>query len=320
MPKTIKVYITVTIVIFIALFLFLNIPNQNSIEKVNKKDSLAKKVNPIQPEINTTFPTLDVNLTDDNNSELDSHFIKVKYHKDEITVYKETPYLNGLKDGVEKEYNENGVLAQERSFSKGILNGNSVSYFQNGDISNIVPYINGLKEGTAEIYTTSEMEVSTNRYLVKKIQYQRDLKNGYEIEYKIENHNTFLFKKVHYTDGVKDKTALVYDSLGRVLISTTFDANNNQKTMILYDTNEVPIVTTTYLGKNKILSQIGFNPKTKKYFEINWKYSSDNTQITKRGLRAQGLIKSGSDDVIMTEEGIKEYLRDIQRYFKKRLQ
>ena len=108
-------------------------------------------------------------------------------------------YLNGVENGLFKEYDEYGNLEAEYSMSNGELNGVFKTYYSNGKLKisgnylkgqkhgNFIEYdeygakeaeyvmVNGMKNGVLKIYKDGKIDVSTT--------YKDDIKNGQHIEY-----------------------------------------------------------------------------------------------------------------------------------------
>lgn len=73
------------------------------------------------------------------------------YYEDGTTMRTEK-WEEGKKEGVEKSFSEEGVLEEERHFSKGLLQGFSLSYFASGEIKEKTDYAQGKKEGVSELF------------------------------------------------------------------------------------------------------------------------------------------------------------------------
>ena len=82
---------------------------------------------------------------------------------------KETP-----KDGIIKEFYENGQLQDERNFKDGMQEGISKTYFESGQIDSEVMYKNNLKEGLGKFYYESGKLKSEANYKDGKLIDRKD--------------------------------------------------------------------------------------------------------------------------------------------------
>jgi len=62
-------------------------------------------------------------------------------------------YINqNIKDSIWEYYGTDGALLLKESYKNGVLNGNTVAYFRNGNRSKLAPYNNGKLDGTYKEY------------------------------------------------------------------------------------------------------------------------------------------------------------------------
>ncbi len=66
-----------------------------------------------------------------------------------LKVVQETPYKNGKKEGVEKEYYINGVLKRESTYTNDKLNGSYKLYTLSGELESESNYFKSLRHGIA---------------------------------------------------------------------------------------------------------------------------------------------------------------------------
>jgi len=59
---------------------------------------------------------------------------------------------NGVKDGVETGFDEEGRVIWRYTFINGIKSGEQYAYYPNGDVMVSYNYVNGIKEGVARTY------------------------------------------------------------------------------------------------------------------------------------------------------------------------
>src|ERR1700722_3092696 len=65
-----------------------------------------------------------------------------KWYDKNGKIYIEAPYIEGLQSGIEKFYNTNGVVVEETPFVNGMRNGIERLYYANGAIEIETPYTN----------------------------------------------------------------------------------------------------------------------------------------------------------------------------------
>lgn len=58
-------------------------------------------------------------------------------------LMKTIDYIEGMKDGLEVEYDNDGIKLHSRCYHKNIMDGPSISYYPNGRIKDIVNYVGG---------------------------------------------------------------------------------------------------------------------------------------------------------------------------------
>jgi antitoxin component YwqK of YwqJK toxin-antitoxin module len=109
-----------------------------------------------------------------------------------VKVLCKTRYENGLKNGLSKSY-EGNHLVHEYSYKNGKLNGDSISYYYNGQIRVKVPLIDGKKEG-------EWIEYHENDQLKSKGIYKNGKKEGEWVYYKEDGE---IDRKEIYRDGIE---------------------------------------------------------------------------------------------------------------------
>jgi antitoxin component YwqK of YwqJK toxin-antitoxin module len=83
----------------------------------------------------------------------------------------EAAQASWLFEGLSKVYNEDGSLAAEFSYQKGVLQGDSKYYYPNGQIAKLLPYDENEIHGAAQFFShTGE--------LLESIPYEKGVKNG----------------------------------------------------------------------------------------------------------------------------------------------
>jgi len=83
----------------------------------------------------------------------------------------EAAQASWLFEGISKVYNEDGSLAADFSYQKGLLQGDSKYYYSNGQIAKFLPYDQNELHGAAQIFSQSGE-------LLESIPYQKGIKDG----------------------------------------------------------------------------------------------------------------------------------------------
>jgi len=104
------------------------------------------------------------------------HGIVREYSKFAGEFTSETPYINGLANGVRKEYYHHHKLFSETPYTDGEKNGIKKEYYDNGKLSAEIPYKEDKKNGVEHRYYFNGKPESD-------IPYTNDKKDGVEKEY-----------------------------------------------------------------------------------------------------------------------------------------
>lgn len=217
------------------------------------------------------------------------------YNYDNGKIEKSSYYLEGKKEGNQKEFYENGIMKSEKYFINGKKEGEETTYFLNGNIKSktsytanekngkdtrysedkgtytITNYLGGKKEGSEKVYKKD--------ILVKKTQYMNSLKNGLEsfyvggkeiekryyrsgtlismekIEYLNEN------KKISYFKGEQLSAVEIYEK-EKMIARTPY--KNNLKNGIGYILKgdypyEVVYLDGNFMEKKELLKEANYN-------------------------------------------------------------
>ena len=131
---------------------------------------------------------------------------------DKEGVISKSHYNNGVLNGVEEKYDENGNLICILSYTNGRLNGMFKRYYTNGQLWDETPYANGKKNGV-----TKEYDADGN--LKRDESYSDDKMNGVKKDYyksgAIKDETTF-------TSGIANGLAKSYYESGRLCDSACF--------------------------------------------------------------------------------------------------
>jgi antitoxin component YwqK of YwqJK toxin-antitoxin module len=177
-------------------------------------------------------------------------------------VVVEGQYERGYKDGVWRFYNDEGKMVSENTFDNGKLHGRQVTWYENGDVREMLvcendmivtrkawypggrirtveSYKNGLNEGTW--YTYPEPFNEDDTFPSASDQYVDGKLHGW--------HYAFLdgkkVEEIHYTDGETDGTCSRWDDHGHLLSEESFVKGQRNGVCTYYDCSRV-LRTITY--------------------------------------------------------------------------
>ncbi len=162
-----------------------------------------------------------------------------------------TPYVNGQKNGIEKNlHNNNGKLASEIPYADGKINGLAIGYFSNGKQSYETEFTNGIKNGLDKQYTISGVPKTETTYEngTKKLEkeyypsgklkrvtpFRGELEHGTSKEY---YENDTLKSTTDYIDGSKYNLMTEYYENGKMKRETYYTDDTIQTIQTeFYDT------------------------------------------------------------------------------------
>jgi antitoxin component YwqK of YwqJK toxin-antitoxin module len=179
----------------------------------------------------------------------------VEYNNDKDVVVL-GQYEHGLKDGVWRFYNDEGKMISENSFNNGMLHGRQTTWFENGDLRELLEcnndmivsrkawypggkiravesYKNGLNEGTWFMYPQplsdeDTFPSSSDEYVDGKLHgWHYAFFNGKKVE------------EIHYTNGEADGASTRWDEHGHVLCQENFFKGRLDGTCSHFDCNQV---------------------------------------------------------------------------------
>lgn len=107
----------------------------------------------------------------------------------------ETPYVNGVREGIAKHYYEDGALEIEMTYVNGLQEGITKYYWENGILMQEVPHLNGVKEGMLKWYNVSGD-------LSRETPYVNGVIEGIEKHYYVGG--VIVAWEVTYVNGVKE--------------------------------------------------------------------------------------------------------------------
>jgi antitoxin component YwqK of YwqJK toxin-antitoxin module len=92
------------------------------------------------------------------------YYVPEFINQKKIIIAQELNYVDGLKDGEQKDYFDNGVLKVRANYSKDKKTGQVLTYTPAGVLEMKDNYVNGLKEGWCYFYDSSGKEVEKAYY------------------------------------------------------------------------------------------------------------------------------------------------------------
>lgn len=187
-------------------------------------------------------------------------------------------YKNGLKDGEEKEYRNDGVLYAITSWRGGVKHGKSLMYQYGNRVAYEVDYVNGSKNGVEHFYYYSDSVLYSHRFN----QYKMDQRDGLQAEIKAKGDTV---AKRWYHDGMFDSSVTYqYNKEGKLYMDfrTTLVLRNesNARYFIQYWSSDgAPYYDVTAVssreGKESYMNYDGkmtkYYPSAKRHYEMWWK-------------------------------------------------
>jgi len=138
--------------------------------------------------VNKKFNTLDY---EKYNTHLQPHGIEETYYPETKTIKEKTTYINGVRNGLSKQYYDNGQLEIIINYKNGKKDGLSEYWFKSGKFSGIRNYKNGKLDGLLE-------EWYENGILYGKGYYKNNKRDGlFETRYI----NGQLEDRINYKNG-----------------------------------------------------------------------------------------------------------------------
>ena len=169
-----------------------------------------------------------------------------KTKNDLPTLDFEKPKANTKKDGLVKNYKENGQLLSEINYQDGKRHGIAKDYYKDGNIHNIINYQNGIKNGISKVFYENGQQYRVTPFdsgrihgIQKKYRDSGDLMA--EVPYKYGNPGSGL---VEYT--LKGKVKKLYPQL---IAKSTVDYDTQELVLqISFDNKPSAKKAEYYLG------------------------------------------------------------------------
>ena len=104
----------------------------------------------------------EVTVLQDNSLDKDKVEIRKDYYNSGA-LHRETPYVNGEKQGIERDYYESGALWYETPYVNGNMHGIAKGYYyESGALWRETPYVNGRMHGIdKEYYESGDLDRET---------------------------------------------------------------------------------------------------------------------------------------------------------------
>lgn len=184
---------------------------------------------------------------------LNGRYVEYNINKNVVVLGQ---YAHGLKNGVWRFYTDEGKMISENTFTNGMLNGRQTTWFDNGDVREILlcendmivsrkawypggriraveSYKNGLSEGTW--YTYPEPFNDADTLSVSTDQYVDGQMHGWHYAF----YNGKKVEEIHYAKGEADGASTRWDDHGHLLSEENFMNGRLDGTCKYYDCNQV---------------------------------------------------------------------------------
>jgi len=148
----------------------------------------------------------------------------------------EIPYVNAIKEGFEKFYNTNGTLYSKTPYVNGVAEGIQITYYESGSIKYEMPHVNGVAEGITKEYTEDgflEHETPKVNGIIHGTQ------RGYY-------QSGILNFTLPFVNGLKDGILLWYHPNGNLGNRDPWVNNVRHGTRYYYDTSGILVGTQVY--------------------------------------------------------------------------
>jgi len=130
----------------------------------------------------------------------------IKEYDEDILIY-EGEYINGLRNGKGKEYDEDGNVIFEGEYINGLICGKGKEYIGDGNVIFEGEYINGLRHGKGKEYALNNYKLRfEGEYL-----YNNKLKGKEYVNEKLEYEGEYLFGKKYNGKGYDENGNLIYE-------------------------------------------------------------------------------------------------------------
>jgi antitoxin component YwqK of YwqJK toxin-antitoxin module len=141
---------------------------------------------------------------------------EIKYYES-VELKDTVNYVDGLRQGEEKEYYDSGELQYTSNYVDDLKQGEFKEYYESGELRSTVNYVDGLRQGEEkEYYDSGELQYTSN--------YVDDLKQGESKEY-FESGE--LKRTVNYIDGKRQGYETSYFDLKDNPTSTFSKTSNS---------------------------------------------------------------------------------------------
>ncbi len=207
-----------------------------------------------------------------------------KEYYEDGTIKREEHYKNGKLDGVQKDFDESGVLRQEISFVNGIEEGKQTSYDEQGKISRQWTNHNGKRDSVYYGYFSDGTIAETRNY---KDGVLLDAQGGpYNGPYVVNYPGGKPYEKFFYKNGLADGLFQMYSPQGSLEMERSYVNDKLEGPTRIYENGKVvaeyQFVADVKQGLAKEYTENG---------HIEYTYVDDRVQGVKKFFDAQGRVR-----------------------------
>lgn len=188
-------------------------------------------------------------------------------YRDSMRLSEEIPYVDGKLQGLYRYYDTNSILWKIEPYINDQLNGYVRYFYQNGDIRYQIPYIKGKREGLSKNYNEQGVIVRTDNYVDNKL-------NGISSLYTDQGN---LISQTPYKKDRIDGLLKRYYPNGKLRAQIPYQ-NGEVNGIVTYfhQNGKIQSVTPLQQGNNKGIQQVYYEDGTlrsESRFYENVKYS-----------------------------------------------
>ena len=160
-----------------------------------------------------------------------------EYYDDGESLMRVSYFKNDTAQGPFKVYHQNGNILQEGTFENGILAGEVKSYFQNGNLKAVGNFENGLPEGIA-------LELDVQGDTIYQYRYKVGMLEGESKKYKEGQ----ISEVSHYNKGVMNGEYISYHPNGEIYIKGNY-RNGSPNGLWLFYNEEGTLIKEEQRGR-----------------------------------------------------------------------
>jgi len=159
------------------------------------------------------------------NFQLDSSW---KFYNEQGKLAFEFDYKDGKKNGLKKTFDtKEGVLVTSENFEKDVKQGNTINYYKDGKVKQVIPFVVGKEEGAGFELATDSTIITLTQYKMGFIQREekinrRDVKNLKQGTWKTFYPTGILKTEVTYFEDKMNGYLKEYSPKGSLLNTTKY--------------------------------------------------------------------------------------------------